>query len=283
MLAGLQGAGKTTLAGKLGLWLKGQGHSPLLVACDLQRPNAVNQLARRRRARGRRGLRAGAGQRRRRPGQGRQGLHRVRQDQAVRRRHRRHRRPPRHRPGADAAGRGHPRRRQPRRDPLRRRRDDRPGRGQHRRGLPRRRRLRRRGALQARRRRPRWCRAVHRACHRQADHVRLQRREAGRLRRVPPGPHGVPHPRHGRHAQPDREGRADLQPGRGREDGRQAGEQQGPRTSRSTTSWPRWSRSGRWAPSPSCSACCPAWGRSRTRSTTSTSGTWTAPPRSSSR
>ncbi|MFD7610544.1 signal recognition particle protein [Streptomyces sp. NPDC059828] len=45
MLAGLQGAGKTTLAGKLGLWLKSQGHSPLLVACDLQRPNAVNQLA----------------------------------------------------------------------------------------------------------------------------------------------------------------------------------------------------------------------------------------------
>ncbi|MBH5337219.1 signal recognition particle protein [Streptomyces pactum] len=45
MLAGLQGAGKTTLAGKLGRWLKNQGHSPLLVACDLQRPNAVNQLA----------------------------------------------------------------------------------------------------------------------------------------------------------------------------------------------------------------------------------------------
>ncbi|GAA2226112.1 signal recognition particle protein [Streptomyces amakusaensis] len=45
MLAGLQGAGKTTLAGKLGRWLKNQGHSPLLVACDLQRPNAVNQLS----------------------------------------------------------------------------------------------------------------------------------------------------------------------------------------------------------------------------------------------
>ncbi|WP_446040051.1 signal recognition particle protein [Streptomyces sp. SID1121] len=45
MLAGLQGAGKTTLAGKLGLWLKNQGHSPLLVACDLQRPNAVTQLS----------------------------------------------------------------------------------------------------------------------------------------------------------------------------------------------------------------------------------------------
>ncbi|MGB3956353.1 MAG: signal recognition particle protein [Brooklawnia sp.] len=44
MLAGLQGAGKTTLAGKLGRWLKEQGHSPLLVAADLQRPNAVQQL-----------------------------------------------------------------------------------------------------------------------------------------------------------------------------------------------------------------------------------------------
>jgi signal recognition particle subunit SRP54 len=44
MLAGLQGSGKTTLAGKLALWLRKQGHTPLLVACDLQRPGAVNQL-----------------------------------------------------------------------------------------------------------------------------------------------------------------------------------------------------------------------------------------------
>jgi signal recognition particle subunit SRP54 len=44
MLAGLQGSGKTTLAGKLGHWLAQQGHTPLLVAADLQRPNAVNQL-----------------------------------------------------------------------------------------------------------------------------------------------------------------------------------------------------------------------------------------------
>jgi signal recognition particle subunit SRP54 len=44
MLAGLQGSGKTTLAGKLAHWLAGQGHTPLLVACDLQRPNAVTQL-----------------------------------------------------------------------------------------------------------------------------------------------------------------------------------------------------------------------------------------------
>ena len=44
MLVGLQGSGKTTLAGKLGMWLKDQGHTPLLVAADLQRPNAVTQL-----------------------------------------------------------------------------------------------------------------------------------------------------------------------------------------------------------------------------------------------
>lgn len=44
MLAGLQGSGKTTLAGKLSKWLKDQGQTPLLVAADLQRPNAVNQL-----------------------------------------------------------------------------------------------------------------------------------------------------------------------------------------------------------------------------------------------
>ncbi|MHA7986888.1 signal recognition particle protein [Rathayibacter sp. CAU 1779] len=44
MLAGLQGAGKTTLAGKLAKWLKKDGHTPILVAADLQRPNAVTQL-----------------------------------------------------------------------------------------------------------------------------------------------------------------------------------------------------------------------------------------------
>ena len=44
MLAGLQGSGKTTLAAKLGRWLREQDKSPMLVAADLQRPNAVNQL-----------------------------------------------------------------------------------------------------------------------------------------------------------------------------------------------------------------------------------------------
>ncbi len=44
MMAGLQGAGKTTLVGKLGLMLKKQGKKPLLVACDVYRPAAINQL-----------------------------------------------------------------------------------------------------------------------------------------------------------------------------------------------------------------------------------------------
>lgn len=44
MLAGLQGSGKTTFAGKLAKQLEKEGHTPLLVAADLQRPNAVNQL-----------------------------------------------------------------------------------------------------------------------------------------------------------------------------------------------------------------------------------------------
>ena len=44
MLVGLQGAGKTTSAGKLGLSLKKQGKKPLLVACDIYRPAAIKQL-----------------------------------------------------------------------------------------------------------------------------------------------------------------------------------------------------------------------------------------------
>ena len=44
MLAGLQGAGKTTLAGRLAKHFADQGNTPLLVASDLARPNAVTQL-----------------------------------------------------------------------------------------------------------------------------------------------------------------------------------------------------------------------------------------------
>ena len=44
MMCGLQGAGKTTMAGKLALMLKKQGKKPLLVACDIYRPSAIEQL-----------------------------------------------------------------------------------------------------------------------------------------------------------------------------------------------------------------------------------------------
>ena len=46
MLVGLQGSGKTTTAGKLALYLKGQGRKPLLVPADVYRPAAIDQLQR---------------------------------------------------------------------------------------------------------------------------------------------------------------------------------------------------------------------------------------------
>jgi len=44
LMAGLQGVGKTTACGKLALYLRGKGRSPLLVACDVYRPAAIEQL-----------------------------------------------------------------------------------------------------------------------------------------------------------------------------------------------------------------------------------------------
>jgi signal recognition particle subunit SRP54 len=44
LIAGLQGSGKTTFAGKLALYLKKQGRSVLLTACDIYRPAAIDQL-----------------------------------------------------------------------------------------------------------------------------------------------------------------------------------------------------------------------------------------------
>ena len=44
LMCGLQGAGKTTLCGKLAIQLKKQGKKPLLVACDIYRPAAIDQL-----------------------------------------------------------------------------------------------------------------------------------------------------------------------------------------------------------------------------------------------
>jgi signal recognition particle subunit SRP54 len=45
LIIGLNGSGKTTSSAKLALWLKKQGHTPALIACDLQRPAAIEQLA----------------------------------------------------------------------------------------------------------------------------------------------------------------------------------------------------------------------------------------------
>lgn len=44
MMCGLQGAGKTTMCAKLGAYLKKSGKKPMLVACDIYRPAAINQL-----------------------------------------------------------------------------------------------------------------------------------------------------------------------------------------------------------------------------------------------
>src|ERR1700730_7629108 len=45
LIVGLNGSGKTTSSAKLANLLKKQGHSPTLIACDLQRPAAIEQLA----------------------------------------------------------------------------------------------------------------------------------------------------------------------------------------------------------------------------------------------
>jgi signal recognition particle subunit SRP54 len=45
LVVGLNGAGKTTTCAKLAAWLKKSGRTPVLIACDLQRPAAIDQLA----------------------------------------------------------------------------------------------------------------------------------------------------------------------------------------------------------------------------------------------
>ena len=141
---------------------------------------------------------------------------------------------------------------------ARRRRDDRPGRGRRRRVLRRGGRVRRRRDDQARRRRPRRRRALGQGGHRQADPLRLDRREARGLRTLPPRPHGLAHPRHGRRPQPDRESRA---AGR-REAGRgPAGANSKRTSSRSRTSSSRCARCAKWARSAASSGCCRGWGR----------------------
>ena len=217
MLVGLQGSGKTTASGKLARHLKSQGLQPLLVAADLQRPAAVTQLQVL-------GEQVGvpvyseptdpvAVARNARNEAARLGKNvivldtagRLQIDEALMDELRRMRR-------------GHPARQRP----ARGRRHDRPGGGERRRGFRRDGRHRRCGADQARRRRPGRCRALGQGGHRQADPLRRYRREARRLRGLPPRPDGGTDPRDGRRPHPDREGRGELRPGAGRESRHQA-------------------------------------------------------------
>ena len=259
MLAGLQGAGKTTLAGKLGLWLKEQGHSPLLVAADLQRPNAVNQLQVV-------AERAGVAVYAPEPGNGvgdpvevAQDSHRAREaklhDVVI----------------VDTAGRlgidaelmqqaaRHPRRRAARRDPVRRRRDDRPGR----RATPRRPSATASASTA-------WC-----SPSSTATPAVVPRSPSSRVTGQP-----IMFASTGEKLDdfdvfhPDRmasrildmgdmltlieQAEKTFDAGAGREDGRQAGERA--RTSPSTTSSSRWSAPEDGLASPSCSGCCPGMG-----------------------
>ena len=98
LLLGLQGAGKTTTAGKLAKWLTKQGKHPLLVSTDVKRPAAIQQLN----VVAREGRRAGARPgRRARSGRAREGRGGRSDEPRVRRRDRRHGGPPAHRRRAD--------------------------------------------------------------------------------------------------------------------------------------------------------------------------------------
>ena len=202
MLAGLQGAGKTTLAGKLGYWLKDSGHTPLLVAADLQRPNAVTQLQVVGERAGvpvyapEKGVQSDGGEAVVSPGQttgdpvkvacdavelAKQKLYDTATRSSI--------------PQAVSAwmrswtmkqASRHPRCRAAERDSVRHRRDDRPGCRADGQGVRRGRGFHRRGAVQARWRRPWWRRAVRGIRDRQADPVRLHRRGIEGFRGLPP-------------------------------------------------------------------------------------------------
>ena len=89
LLAGLQGSGKTTFAAKLALLLRKQGKAPALVAADLQRPAAIDQLEQL----GKQiQIPVYAGARHDGRGRGRQGRARAGEGAGPRRRDRRHRR-----------------------------------------------------------------------------------------------------------------------------------------------------------------------------------------------
>ena len=205
LMTGLQGSGKTTTTAKLGRFLAGRGRHPLLVSTDVQRPAAREQLRTV-------GAQAGVKVHHPRPrGPARDPALGARRGPRGRPRHRprRHRRPPPHRRRADGGARRAAGDRRARRGAVRRRRADRPGRGAQRRRVPSADRDHRHRAHQARRRLARRRRALRGRGHRAAGQVRGHGREGGRARALRPRAHGLAHPRHGRRARPDRDGRGD--------------------------------------------------------------------------
>src|SRR5215218_2869942 len=194
MLAGLNGHGKTTAAGKLALFVRKLGKNPYLVACDTYRPAAIEQLQQIGRELSVPVYTQGTGPK---PEEiAERGIREARDGGQAGRRH-----------GDDG---GDPARQADKQAALRTagaRCRNGPERRRGGAGLSGVRRLRRDGPDQARRRRPgRGC-ALRRLRDGAADQVRLRGREDGRVRLLLPGQDGWPHPRYGRCPHAHREGR----------------------------------------------------------------------------
>ncbi len=232
LMAGLQGAGKTTTTAKLAKHLiEKRKKKVLTVSADVYRPAAIEQLKTVTKQAGAEWFpssadRQAAGHRRCRA--------RPRAQALLRRAAGRHRRPPGDRRGADGGDRRAARRAEPGRDAVRRRRDAGPGRDQHRQGLQGSAAADRHRADQDGRRLARRRGAVGAADHRRADQVRRHQREDRRARGVRRAAPRRPRARHGRHRRAGRGGAEGRRRRRGAEARRQG--QVGRRASTSTTS-----------------------------------------------
>ncbi len=260
LLAGLQGAGKTTTAAKLAHLLRGQKKKVLVVSADVYRPAAIEQLATLAAQVGVDCLPVGG---RREAGGDRRGRARLGAEALPRRADRRHRGAPRDRRGDDARDRGAARGGEAGRDAVRRRCDAGPGRRQHGARVPRGAAADGRDPDQARRRRARRRRAVGAPRHRRADQVRRRLREDRRPRGVPSRADGLAHPRHGRRAVADRGGAQDDRR-RGSAEVREEGQvRQGLRPRRLQDRRSR--RCARWAGCRRCWTSCRPSSRARRR------------------
>ena len=232
LLAGLQGSGKTTAAGKLARLLAKQKKTPALVAADVYRPAAIQQLQTLGKSLQVPVFERGTADPVETAAWGieqakAQGRDVVIVDTAGRLSDR---------PGDDGRARADQAEGQAARRGAGARLDDRPGRGRHGGGVPRGGRLRRRDPDQARRRRPRRRRAGGARGHREADPLHVGRREARPARGVPPRADGFADPRHGRRHVADRARPGGVRREPGRRDGGQAAARPSSRSRTSSTS-----------------------------------------------